>query len=77
MKFNNFHKEQIRKWKETPYRIENLYYNKELDCYYCPMGQAMEFIGNTKRKTKLGCIQDYKKIPGKKRQWLPHARGLQ
>jgi hypothetical protein len=46
MKFNNFHKEQTKKWKQNPHRIENLYYNEELDCYYCPMGQAMEYIGN-------------------------------
>lgn len=65
VKFNNFHKEQSRKWKENPHRIENLYYNKELDCYYCPMGQAMEFIGYAKNKTKLGYIQDYKKYQAK------------
>ena len=65
VKFNNFHKEQTRKWKDNPHRIENLYYNKELDCYYCPMGQAMEFIGNKKRKTKLGYIQVYKKYQAK------------
>ena len=65
VKFNNFHKEQTRKWKENPHRIENLYYNKELDCYYCPMGQTMEFIGNTKNKTKLGYIQDHKRYQAK------------
>ena len=65
VKFNNFHKEQTRKWKENPHRIENLHYNKELDCYYCPMGQAMEFIGNAKHKTKLGYIQDHKRYQAK------------
>ncbi|HPI98626.1 MAG TPA: IS1182 family transposase, partial [Synergistales bacterium] len=65
VKFNNFHKEQTKKWKENPHRIENLYYNKELDCYYCPMGQAMEFIGKAKHKTKLGYIQDRKRYQAK------------
>ena len=52
VKFNNFHKEQTKKWKENPYRVENLYYNKELDCYYCPMGQPMKY-GRTEIKTGL------------------------
>ncbi|MFC2080435.1 IS1182 family transposase [Bacteroidota bacterium] len=65
VKFNNFHREQTKKWKEDPYRIENLHYNEELDCYYCPMGQAMEFIGNAKHKTKLGYMQDLKRYQAK------------
>ena len=60
MKFNNFHIEQTPKWKENPHRVENLHYNKELDCYYCPMGQPMQFIGDTTNKTALGYNQSYK-----------------
>jgi len=61
VKLNNFHKEQTKKWKENPYRIENLHYNKELDCYYCPMGQAMTFIGKRTQKSKLGYKQYYRR----------------
>jgi transposase len=39
VKFNYFHKEQEKKWKENPAKLENLYYNEQQDCYYCPMGQ--------------------------------------
>jgi transposase len=41
VKFNYFHKEQEKKWKENPAKLENLYYNEQQDCYYCPMGQRM------------------------------------
>ncbi|HPG12906.1 MAG TPA: IS1182 family transposase [Chitinophagaceae bacterium] len=44
VKFNYFHKEQSKKWKQDPAKIENLYYNQEKDCYYCPMGQPMTFV---------------------------------
>ena len=57
VKYNNFHKEQTKKWKENPYRIENLHYNEELDCYYCPMGQPMTYIGSKKRKSGRGYLQ--------------------
>ena len=61
VKYNNFHKEQTKKWKENPYRIENLHYNQERDCYYCPMGQSMRYVGTTKSKTRLG-FQQTKRI---------------
>jgi hypothetical protein len=60
VKFNNFHREQTKKWKENPHRGENLYYNEELDCYFCPMGQAMTFIGERTQKSKLGYKQFYR-----------------
>lgn len=44
VKYNYFHIEQSKKWKENPYRVENLHYNQHKDCYYCPMGQAMPFV---------------------------------
>ena len=57
VKFNNFHKEQTKKWKENPYRIENLHYNPELDCYYCPMGQPMTFVRERMSKSEIGFRQ--------------------
>jgi hypothetical protein len=57
VKYNNFHKEQTKKWKENPRRIENLHYNPEKDCYYCPMGQPMTYIGASKRKSHRGYEQ--------------------
>lgn len=57
VKFNYFHKEQCKKWKEDPRRIENLHYNEQLDCYYCPMGQAMNFVRESTQTTDNGYKQ--------------------
>ncbi len=36
---------------------ENLYYNPDQDCYYCPMGQSMTFAGTRQHHTANGYIQ--------------------
>ena len=58
VKFNNFHKEKTKKWKENPSRVENLHYNEDLDCFYCPMGQPMTYLRDQKRKTAIGYEQN-------------------
>ena len=58
VKYNYFHKEQQdkKKGKTNPFHPNELYYNKETDTYYCPMGQTMTNIGSYKTKTTmLGC----------------------
>lgn len=57
IKYNYFHKEQTKKWKEDPAHVENLHYNEQLDCFYCPMGQAMIFVKESTRTTKTGYKQ--------------------
>lgn len=57
IKYNYFHKEQSKKWKNDPFRSNNFHYNKDKDCCYCPMGQQMEKIGEKTTKTKTGFIQ--------------------
>jgi transposase len=59
VKYNYFHLEQTKKYKEDPFRTENLYYNDKEDCYYCPMGQKMNYIGKKKRETANGYKQTY------------------
>lgn len=44
-----------------PFAADKLYYNQEEDRYICPMGQAMNYIGDEKRKTATGFIQTVKK----------------
>lgn len=61
VKFNTFHKEQTKKWKMDPHRVENLHYNQQLDCYYCPMGQPMTFLRRKSYKTGTGYKQFYRK----------------
>jgi transposase len=57
VKYNYFHKEQSKKWKTDPYRIENLHYNEEEDYYICPMGQQMTFIKEKSKTTDNGFKQ--------------------
>ena len=57
VKYNYFHKEQTKKWREDPARAENLHYNEQLDCFYCPMGQAMTFVKASTRTTTTGYKQ--------------------
>ena len=54
VKYNLFHKEQKRSFKQDIFRIENLYYNADEDYFVCPMGQHMECIGVRYGKTESG-----------------------
>jgi transposase len=44
VKYNYFHQEQMNKFKNNPFRQENLIYNKEDDTYICPQGKPMYFL---------------------------------
>ncbi|MGQ8339001.1 transposase, partial [Sunxiuqinia sp. A32] len=57
VKFNYFHKEQTKKFKSNIFHKDNLYYNPEKDCFYCPMGQEMTKSGTTTRETTTGFKQ--------------------
>ncbi len=57
VKYNYFHKEQKRKMREDPFRVDNLHYDPGRDCYFCPMGQPMERIGVSHEKTTTGFVQ--------------------
>ena len=63
VKYNTFDiSKRRKKWNEKyPFSPQNLYYNKEKDIYYCPMGQPMRFIGHARQKTKTGFLQQYKR----------------
>lgn len=54
VKFNYFHKEQKRSFKNTPFGIQNLFYNQEKDFYVCTMGQRMEKVCDVKRISSNG-----------------------
>ena len=57
VKFNMFHTEQKRKYKDNPFLPQNLYYNREENYYVCPMGQHMDFVRREKRYTDSGFEQ--------------------
>jgi len=75
VKFNYFHKEQNKKWKEDPHRIENLHYNQKLDCFYCPMGQVMGFVGESMQATDNGYKQQKRHYQAKNCHGCP-MRGV-
>lgn len=54
IKYNYFHKEQKRSFKDNIFIQSNLFYNKSEDYIICPMGQHMKLIGIGKRKSELG-----------------------
>ena len=60
VKFSYFHKEQTQKWKENPQKLENLHYNEQKDCYYCPMGQRMTLVKEPRRRISNDYVQNKK-----------------
>jgi transposase len=55
IKYNYFDKEQKENQKaKPPFHPDNLYYNPLWNCYYCPMGQKMTFIGTKTETTEAG-----------------------
>ncbi len=38
VKYNYFHREQKEKYAGNAFGQENLCYNEQQDCFYCPMG---------------------------------------
>ena len=58
VKYNYFHKEQKKAFKNDPFHPLNLYYNKEQDYLICPAGQHMDNVGTGKRFSDLGYKSD-------------------
>ena len=60
VKYNWFHKEQHRPFRDDPFRMENMYYNRKDDYYVCPMGQHMgqhmEHAGHRKAVSDNGYV---------------------
>ena len=56
VKYNRFHLEQRPHYTPDPFGQESLFYNKDLDYYVCPMGQHMNRIGTSRKKTDSGFV---------------------
>jgi transposase len=56
IKYNYFDKDQHKKANKL---TDNLFYNSNQDCFYCPMGQRMRRIGSRIRTTENGYQQEY------------------
>lgn len=71
VKYNYFHKEQQRSFKNDAFRQENLYYNPQEDYYICPMGQRMRYIGEKKTLNERGCQSTLKQYQAANCQGCP------
>jgi len=56
VKYNYFHKEEKKAFKNNAFLAQNLYYNEKEDYFVCPMGQHMKKVGDTTRKTDSGYV---------------------
>lgn len=66
VKYGLFDKEQQGNYNSKhSFASEKLFYNQEKDCYICPIGQQMDYIGTTTRKTSTGFIQTLKRYQAK------------
>jgi hypothetical protein len=54
-----------------PFASDKLFYNQEKDCYICPMGQQMDFIGNYVRKNSTRFEQHVKRYQAKNSRNCP------
>lgn len=54
VKYNYFHAEQKRKFRENGFIAQNLYYNAQDDYFVCPMGQHLENKGKTTKTNQHG-----------------------
>jgi len=54
VKYNNFHIEQKRSFKDKVFRVENFPYDSELDEYICPGLRRMKFLEEKNHKTENG-----------------------
>lgn len=55
VKYNHFDREQRRKPDyKSSFSSDYLHYDSEKNCFYCPMGQRMNFIGTVRISTEAG-----------------------
>lgn len=56
VKYNMFHVEDHRKYKNNPFLPRNMYFNAADNYYVCPMGRHLKHIYDTKSKSDLGYV---------------------
>jgi transposase len=71
VKFNTFDKEQREGKKQKDFSVDSLFYNSQKDCFICPMGQEMNYIGDIERKTSNGYKQQLKRYRAKNCEGCP------
>jgi hypothetical protein len=60
VKYPYFDKEQtLKKGEKKNFVVADLYYNNGQNCYFCPMGQRMDFMGLKTEKSEAGYKKTY------------------
>jgi len=54
IKYNNYHYEKKRKFKQNSFRVENLPYDAASDSYTCPAGKRLTYLHTKPVKTQNG-----------------------
>lgn len=76
VKFNYFHKEQVKGEQATPrFHSSKLFYNKEEDFFVCPMGQVMNKISEKTTEMAEGHLSVKSKYQAKNCQGCPLRGG--
>ena len=57
VKYNTFHKENSKAWKQDVSKIDNWTYQPETDSWVCPNGRELHFLRERKRKNESGYEQ--------------------
>ncbi len=56
LKFNTFHYEQTKRFKNNPYLKDNMLYDQTTDTYTCPAGRKIHYVEDAERTTATGYI---------------------
>ena len=61
VKYNNFHREKLKKNRENIFLVDNLKYDEDTDIFTCPIGRPMPHIGRRRYMTEAGyeTFRDY------------------
>ena len=54
VKYNTFHKESSKKWKQDISKIDNWAYHQETDTWVCPNGRTLHFLRERLKKNESG-----------------------
>lgn len=65
LKFNSYHKEKSKAWREKMFRLEDFTYDEDKDEFTCRNSVTFSFLEAQERKTKTGYLQKFKlyKVP--------------
>ena len=58
VKYPLFHAEQKKNYRNNEFIAKNLFYNREKDYFVCPMGQHMEKVETSTRKSENGYVSN-------------------